>query len=148
MKRMEMTWSTADPCLYHKWGEKGFSLIVSWIDDNLIIESKKAVEKTKKDLMERFDCKDCGDTEENVGCKRVRMKNSLKFTQPVLMQSYSDDFELPTKSYRTPMPAGLVLVAGKKEEALNPAMQKKYCSGTGKAMHVMQYSKSETYNAV
>jgi hypothetical protein len=22
MKSMEMTWSTADPCLYHKWGEK------------------------------------------------------------------------------------------------------------------------------
>ncbi len=41
-----------------------------------------------------------------------------------------------------------MLVAGKKEEALSPAMQKKYCSGTGKAMHTMQYSKPETYNAV
>ncbi len=47
-----------------------------------------------------------------------------------------------------PAPAGLVLVAGKKEEALSPAMQKKYCSGTGKAMHAMQYSKPKTYNAV
>jgi hypothetical protein len=27
-------------------------------------------------------------------------------------------------------------------------MQKKYCSGTGKAMHAMQYSKPEMYNAV
>jgi hypothetical protein len=27
-------------------------------------------------------------------------------------------------------------------------MQKKYCSGTGKAMYAMQYSKPETYNAV
>jgi hypothetical protein len=76
------------------------------------------------------------------------MKNSLKFTQPVLMQSYNDIFELPKKSYRTPAPAGSVLVEGKKEEALSPAMQKKFCSGTGKAMHVMQYSKPETYNAV
>jgi hypothetical protein len=42
----------------------------------------------------------------------------------------------------------LILVAGKKEEALSPAMQKKYCSGTGKAMHAMQYSKPEMYNAV
>jgi hypothetical protein len=39
-------------------------LILSWIDDNLIIGSKKAVEKAKKELMERFDCKDCGDFEE------------------------------------------------------------------------------------
>jgi hypothetical protein len=28
MKSMEMTWSTTDPCLYHKWGEKGLVLIV------------------------------------------------------------------------------------------------------------------------
>jgi hypothetical protein len=32
-------------------------LIVSLIDNNLIIGPMKAVEKTKKDLMERFDCK-------------------------------------------------------------------------------------------
>jgi hypothetical protein len=148
MKNMGMTWSTADPCLYHKWGEEGLVLIVSWIDDNLIIGPKNVVEKTKKDLMERFDCKDCGDIKEYMGCKIERTKNSLKFTQPVLMQSYNDKFELPKKSYKTPAPAGLVLVAGKKVEALSPAMQKKYCSGTRNAMHVMQYSKLETYNAV
>jgi hypothetical protein len=82
--------------------------------------------------MERFDCKDCGDIEEYVGCKIVRTKNLLKFTQPVLMQSYNDKFELPKQSYMVPAQAGLVLVAGKKEEALSPAMQKKYCSGTKK----------------
>jgi hypothetical protein len=39
-------------------------------------------------------------------------------------------------------------VAGKKAKALRAAMQKKYCSGTGKAIHAMQDSKQETYNAV
>jgi hypothetical protein len=43
---------------------------------------------------------------------------------------------------------GLVLVAGKKEEALSPAMQNFYFSGTGKTMHAMQYSKEEMYNAM
>jgi hypothetical protein len=121
---------------------------ILWIDDNLIIGTKKAVEKTKKDIMERFDCEDCGDIEEYVGCKIARTKNLLKFIQPVLMQSYNDKFKLPKKSYWTPALAGLVLVAGKKEEALNPAMQKKSHSGMGKAMHAMQQSKPETYNAV
>ncbi len=110
---------------------------MSWIDNNLIIGPKKAVKKTKKDLMERFDCKDCGDIKEYVGCKIERTKNSLKFTQPVLMQSYNDKFELPKKSCKMPAPVGLVLVAGKKEEALSPAMQKNYHSGMGKAMHAM-----------
>jgi hypothetical protein len=59
-----------------------------------------------------------------------------------------DEFELPKKSYKTPVPAESVLVVGKKEEALSPAMQKNNCSGMGKAMHVMQYSKPEMYNAV
>ncbi len=112
-------------------------LIVLRIDNNLIFGPKKVVEKTKKDLMERFDCKDYGDINEYVGCKIERTKNLLKFTQPVLMQSYHDKFDLPKKNYRTPAPARLVLVAGKKEEALSPAMLKIICSGTGKAMHAM-----------
>ncbi len=58
MKSMEMVQTTTDPCLYHKWGEDGLVLIVSWIDDNLTIGSKKAVEIAKKGLMESFDCKD------------------------------------------------------------------------------------------
>jgi hypothetical protein len=49
-----------------------------------------------------------------MGCKIVRTKNSLKFTQLVLMQSYSNKFKLPKKSYRMPAPARLVLVTGKK----------------------------------
>ncbi len=130
MKSMGMMRSIADPCLYYKWGEERFVLIVSWIDDSLIIGSKKAVKKIKKDIMGRFDCKDCGDIEEYVGCKMVRTKNLLKFTQPVLMQSYNDKFVLPKKNYRMPALAGLVLVAGKKEETLSPAMQKTLHSGT------------------
>ncbi len=83
-----------------------------------------------------------------MGCKIVRTKNLLKFTQTVLMQSYNDKFKLPKKSCRMPALAGLVLITGKKEEALSPAMQKKSCAGTGKVMHAMQYSKPEAYNSV
>ena len=100
--------------------------------------SLKAVEKAKKVLMQRFDCKDYGDLEEYVGCKIERTANSLKTIQRVLIQSYSDKFELPTRIYNTPLQAGSVLVAGEKPKALSPAMQKKYCSGTGMAMHAMQ----------
>jgi hypothetical protein len=45
-------------------GEEKLVLIVLWIDNNLIIRSKKAAEKTKKDVM---DGKDCGDIEEYMG---------------------------------------------------------------------------------
>jgi hypothetical protein len=75
-------------------------------------------------------------------------KNALKFTQPILIQSYSDKFDLLTRIYNSPVQAGSVLVADKKVQALSPVTQKKYCSGTGKAMHAMQYSKPETYSVV
>ncbi len=39
-------------------------------------------------------------------------------------------------------------MVSKKVEAQSPAMQREYCSGTRKAMHAMQYSKPEMYNAV
>jgi hypothetical protein len=61
MKIMEMVQSTTDPCLNHKWGEDGLVLLVLWIDYNLIFGSKTAVEKSKNDLIKRFECKDCGD---------------------------------------------------------------------------------------
>jgi hypothetical protein len=83
-----------------------------------------------------------------VRCKIVRAENSLKFTHPVLLQSYSNKFELPTRCYKTLAQVGSVIVAGKKDEAPSSAMQTKYCFETGKAMHAMQYSKPETYNTV
>ena len=33
----------------------------------------------------------------------------MKFTPPVLLQTYRDEFELPTKEYETPDLAGQVL---------------------------------------
>ncbi len=50
MKSMEMVHSAPDPCLYHEWGEDDLVLTVLRIVDNLIIESMKAVEKTKIEL--------------------------------------------------------------------------------------------------
>ena len=47
MKDMQMDRSTADHCLYHKWEDDGLVLMVSWINDNLIVGSEKAGNMTK-----------------------------------------------------------------------------------------------------
>ena len=39
-------------------------LVISWIDDNLIIGNTKAVARTIKNLTERFDCEECGELDE------------------------------------------------------------------------------------
>ena len=148
MKDMKFERSTADPCLYFQWGEFGLVLIVSWIDDNLIVGSEKGVKATKEDLMGRFDCEDCGDMDEYVGCLITRIGNTLKFTQPVLLQSLQDEFELPDAKFATPARAGNVLTKCTQEEALNATDQTKYRSGVGKLLHMMQWSRPDCYNCI
>jgi len=64
------TRSAADPCLYVKNDSRhGLILIVSWIDDLLIVGSVEAVHDTRKQLQERFDCEDIGALQEYIGCK-------------------------------------------------------------------------------
>ena len=51
-----------------------------------------------------FDCEDVGELKEYVGCK-IDINNynqSLKITQPVLIQSFEDEFPLPNREYDTP----------------------------------------------
>ena len=57
---------------------------------------------SKKEFMRRFECDDVGDVDEYVGCKIVRDydENSFKFTQPVMLQSFKDEYD--TKATRSP----------------------------------------------
>ena len=64
MTDMEMKRSTVDPCLCFYWNEDGLILVISWIDDNLIIVSAKAVAGTKINLTIRIDCEEYGKLDE------------------------------------------------------------------------------------
>ena len=64
--------------------------------------------------------------------------------------SYSNDFDIGSmKKFNTPAAPGTVLKKPDKgKEILAPAKQTQYRSGVGKGMHMMQYSRPDTYNAV
>jgi hypothetical protein len=66
----------------------------------------------------------------------------------VILQSYRDKFKLPDRKYKTPAVAGDVLTKCEDKDVMDPEDQTIYRSGVGKMMHVMQYSRPETYNAV
>ena len=112
--------------------------------------NKEAVAKAKKDMMDRFDCDEVGELNEYVGCKIERnwKERWVKITQPVLLQSFEDEFELPRTDYRTPAETGQVLVPCKEEDALTATEQGKYRSGVGKLLHLMRWSRPEVLNAV
>jgi hypothetical protein len=94
---------------------------------------------------------DCGPMDEYVGCTIEKYKTGgVKFRQKVLLQSYLDEFDiLNLKKFNTPAAPGTVLKKPDKgKEIFAPANQMQYRSGVGKGMHVMQYSRPDTCNAV
>jgi hypothetical protein len=95
--------SAADPCLYYCWTMYGLVVWISWIDDCLVAGDKMAVEATNEQMKSRFECDDLGELNEYVGCKINRDEDSVKLTQPVLIQIYEDEFEFnKTRQVCTP----------------------------------------------
>ena len=149
---MKFKRSKADPCLYFAWHKKrGLTLWVSWIDDCLVVGTKKSVKKAKAKLIARFDCDVVGNMDEYVGCKLERNHEEpwIKVTQPVLLQSYEDEFELGKQmETTTPAEPGQVRMPCKEEDGLKEAEQTIYRKGTGKLLHMMRWSRPEILNPV
>ena len=120
-------------------------MIVTWIDTNLVVESDVAVAKTKEGLMSHFDCEDYGELGKYVGQKITCISDdALKSTQLVILQSYTDKFELPNRKFPNLATSGDFLTKCKAKDALGHIQHTKYRSGVSKMIHVMQYSRPQT----
>ena len=101
VKNLALELSIADYCLYFKWvGDKLF-LSVNWVDDIIMACSDESIiVGKKKKLAETFELDDVGPMNEFVGCKieHDRDAATMKFSQPILIQSFGDEYELPTKT--------------------------------------------------
>jgi hypothetical protein len=99
MKKMRCERSKADPCfcLFFKWDDLcGLVMWLTWINDKLCIANQDIIiEREKEELKSHYKCDDVGLVEDYIGCKITidHDKRSLKFTQPVLVQSLNDEFE-------------------------------------------------------
>ena len=87
-------------------------MIVSWIDDNLFCRSKENVANIKQELIEWFNCEDCGEFDKFLS-KITKLGNgTMKITQPVLIQKFEDKFEVPIQTMKTPGRARDILTRG------------------------------------
>jgi hypothetical protein len=136
--------SKVDPCLFFKWTVHGLVLWVTWVNDCLVCGKKEGVLAAKKQLMERFDCDEVGKLTEYISRRVERGDGIMKLTQPVLLQSFEDVFDLPDmKTPDTPATPGEVLRSGTETSMLSDEMQSKYRSGTGKLLHLMKWSRPD-----
>jgi hypothetical protein len=98
------------------------TLWLTWIDDCLVVGNKKCIKKAKQQLIDRFDCDVIGSMDKYVGCKLERNHDEhwIWFTQPVLLQSYSEEFDLgDEKVPNTPAKPGQILMPCKEEDAVD-----------------------------
>jgi hypothetical protein len=88
--------SKADPCLYFDWMIDGLIVwISSWVDDCLVASKKPGVLIAKGQMTAGFNCEEIGEVDEyDVGCKVEQNyeENSIKLTQPLMLQSFIDEF--------------------------------------------------------
>lgn len=143
--------SAADPCVYYKWTGAGLQLTSSWIDDTIsCCVSEEELHKTRGLLKLSFDLDECGPIEEYVGCKVEynREEGFIKLTQPVLLQSFEDEFDLTgIPKAETPAAPGSVL-EDVEDAKLDPDEHYTYRKGVGKLIHLSKYSRPEILNAV
>jgi hypothetical protein len=117
----------------------------------LICGNKEGAEKAKKQMMDRFDCDEVGELKEHVGCEidRDLTEGSVKLTQPVLLQSCGDEFDLPKgETPNAPAIPGIVLHKGRTDDAVNEKELFTHQSGVGKLLHMMKWTRQEILNAV
>jgi hypothetical protein len=95
--------SKADVCLFFQWTSMGMLVCLSWVDDILIAGSKESVLRVKANLRQHFTLDQQGELCEYVGCKIERDKTArwMKSTQPVMIQSFTDEFDLSNERSHT-----------------------------------------------
>ena len=153
MRHLGFERSGADPCLYFKWTVTGLVVWLSWIDDCMVWGKAEQANKEKDGFVDRFDCDDIGEVKEYVGCKIDKdvKDNVFKFTQPVMIQSFRDEFELGKECAKTPVtPAdpGTVLVKAEDKDKVGQIRQTYYRSGVGKLLHMARWSRPDVQNTV
>ena len=122
----------------------------SWVDDLLSCGNKDNVLKGRETLKQHFDLDKVRELKEYVGCKVEydKVNGQMKLTQPVLVQSFADEFDLPTRTFTTLMSPEQVLVGKGAPIRVSEAMHRQYQKGVGKLIHLGKYSKPVISNAV
>jgi hypothetical protein len=134
-----------------QWERGSLVIMISWIDDNMILGPEDLVMQVKAILMKQFKCNDCGHFKEYVGNKiKYVGEDAIQFVQTVLLQCYSNEFKLGKTCFNTPAILGTVL---KKPAEVGKILNSKdhqtiLRSGIGKLMYHMQYLHPDIAQAV
>ena len=151
LRFMKYERNKADPCLYFKWVNNKLIVWISWVDDCLIAGPKELTIEARDKMMTLFDCDQLGEMKEYVGCKIERnwIDRWVKLTQPVMIQSFRDEFELDDhgKVPKTPAEPGSVLSKGENKNTVSKERHTFFRKGVGKMLHMMRWTRPDILNS-
>jgi hypothetical protein len=138
-----------DQCLYYKWHEKyGLTLIISWVNDLMICGKEEACLKFKEEINKQFEIDNIGKMKEYVSCKIDRKEGKMKLTQPVLIQSLKDKFNVKEFDYKTPAAPGTSIPPCPEGLQVDENRQSIFCKAAGKLIHIVCWTQLEVGNSV
>lgn len=109
----------AERYLYFKQNKNEFGLGISWVDNLTMVAATKqeTMLRVGELTREHFTLHNKWKLSKYVGCKIKwsKSKRAMKFTQPVLLQSYIGKFKLPKANSRTLAAAEELLCIDKKD---------------------------------
>ena len=148
-KTMSYSRADADPCIYFRWNQKNrLAIWLSWIDDCLIIGDEAMVDQDCERMKELFDCDDVGMAKEYVGAKFDQGEDYIILTQPVLLQSFEDEFGVKAGDADSlPAKPGQVL-KNNDGELLDEKSATKYRKGVGKLVYLARWTRPDVLNSV
>jgi len=111
------------------------------------LDKKSQWKSLSRKMKNLFECEDVGDFDEYVGCK-ISREDGFTFTQPVMLQSFKDEFDLPEREQRVPALAGMPLTKATDDNELCPAETTYFRKGVGKLLHMTRWSKPEVCSSV
>jgi hypothetical protein len=116
----------------------------------MTVGTKETVMEAKSLMTKQFECDDVGPLCEYLGCKvnYDMIKRVICLTQPVLLQSLSDEYELcEGKTPTTPATPNSILTKKNDDVLLSEAEASKYRTMVGKLLYLTK-SQPEICNAV
>jgi hypothetical protein len=144
------TRSMADPCLFHRVNDLGTVMLVTHVDDCLVIGTEAAVIDAIGKIKEHFNIKQLGrDFEEYLRCTLKKAPDGIVIQQDKLVATIPQKFQLPDRSFNTPAAPGNILYKPKEGDVLvSPEEQNLYRSGTGKLLYLVKMSRPDIANCV
>ena len=146
----------ADGCLLKRSNKFGNIVVCVYVDDNMCIGNRKAIDVFKDELKKYFSIKDEGKMEEYVGCSVYRKGNgNLVMHQPHLLKKIEREFGKEMESvrtYATPAGPGETVIRMKENDdvslQLEPEKQTRYRCGVGMLLYLIKFSRPDLSNSV